>query len=163
MKNQAKAFKWIVKILKKHTVPFQVTGGLAAKIYGSQRELNDIDIAIPEKSFADILSDVKGYLVFGPERFVDENWDLSLMTLRYQDQEIDICGGDTIKIRNSKTKKLIDHPTDFPKFEIKEIYGVSVPVVKKEKLIDYKKILGRSADMEDVKAISKIRLIRGDK
>ncbi|NIR53110.1 hypothetical protein GWO43_29865 [candidate division KSB1 bacterium] len=35
----AKALKWIVNILNKHDIPFQATGGLATKAFGSKRKL----------------------------------------------------------------------------------------------------------------------------
>lgn len=70
--NAKKAFRWIVNILKKQKIPFQITGGLAAQVYGSKRRLNDIDIEIPENRFNDILPDVKKYIDFGPAQYIDE-------------------------------------------------------------------------------------------
>ena len=154
MKNTEKAFRWIVGILRKHDMPFQITGGLAARIYGSDRPLADIDIDVPEERIKDISAGVKDYIIWGPDRFVDDNWDLMLMTLKYEDQEIDICS-DIVKIRNAGTGKWKETRTDFTQSENHEIYGISVPVVKRDKLIEYKKILNRPVDLEDVEAISK--------
>lgn len=152
MKNTEKAFYWIVDILGTHHIPFQITGGMAARIYGSHRALADIDIDIPEEKFDDILIDVKEYIVFGPKRFVDENWDLLLMTLNYEGQEIDICS-DRVKIHNAKTGEWQENRTDFLHSENHEIYGILVPVIKKDKLIEYKQILNRQVDAEDIKEI----------
>lgn len=87
MKNPKKAFRWIINILKKHQVPFQITGGLAAQAYGSKRPLNDIDIDIPEDRFNEIVPNVKDYITYGPAHFIDERWDLFLLTLNYQRSE----------------------------------------------------------------------------
>ncbi|MFZ2522802.1 MAG: hypothetical protein WAW92_00245 [Minisyncoccia bacterium] len=46
MRNTEGALRWIVNILESKSIQFQVTGGFAAKLYGSQRELADIDIDI---------------------------------------------------------------------------------------------------------------------
>lgn len=45
------ALKWIIKILNSKNIPYQISGGFAAKMYGSIRPLNDIDIDIPEDNF----------------------------------------------------------------------------------------------------------------
>lgn len=65
-KDTEKAFKWIVGILEKHDVPFQVTGGLAARVYGSTRALNDIDIDISDDDLDKIFPDVEEHIIFGP-------------------------------------------------------------------------------------------------
>ena len=62
MKNTQAAFHWIVNILKTHNIPFHVAGGLAAKSYGAQRELADIDLDIPEDRFEDIIPEVQKYI-----------------------------------------------------------------------------------------------------
>ena len=73
------AFKWIVGLLQKYSIPFQISGGFAAKLYGSNRELADIDIGIPDSRFEDIYEEIKPYLIYGPEHYLDDEWDLKLM------------------------------------------------------------------------------------
>ena len=94
------ALIWITGILEEKNIPFQISGGLAAKIYGSPRPLNDIDIDIPRDGFAKILSAVEAYIVFGPADYENGKWDLYLMTLDYHGQEIDIGCVDAISITN---------------------------------------------------------------
>jgi hypothetical protein len=57
-RGSASAFQWIVRILETRAIPFAISGGLAAKSYGSLRELNDIDIDIPDDSFCKIVPEV---------------------------------------------------------------------------------------------------------
>jgi len=71
LKNTENAFKWIVGILKKNNIPFQISGGLAARLYGSSRPLFDIDIDILDSSINKLAPLVQDYITYGPERFCD--------------------------------------------------------------------------------------------
>ncbi len=153
MKNTEVALKWIVGILKKYNVPFQIGGGFAAHVYGSPREIADIDIAIPEESFDIILPEIKEYLIFGPEHYMDKDWDLQLMTISYQGQEIDFAGAYQKKFFNHTKQEWIAFPSDFSTSEYREIYGVKIPLMARKKLIGYKKMLSREVDIEDLKAL----------
>lgn len=154
MRNTEEALKWIVNILDKHKIPFQIAGGFASRLYGSKRELADIDINIPENRIQEIIGDVKDYITFGPEMSKDENWDLFMMTLKYQEQEIDICVAESIKILNQNTKQFEKLVTDFSGSILKEIYGIKVPIIPIEELIIYKNKLSREVDLSDVREIS---------
>jgi hypothetical protein len=152
-KNTEEAFKWIVGLLQKHSILFQISGGFAARLYGSTRELADIDIGIPDNKFNELLSDIKKYIIFGPARYVDEEWDLKLVTLKYKGQDIDIAGRDTIKIFDKLNKVWIPGHRDLTINEDKEVYGITVPVIPKESLITYKKKIMREVDIIDIKAL----------
>ncbi len=153
VKNTEGAFKWIVGLLQKHSIPFQISGGLAARLYGSTRDLADIDIGIPDDRFDDLYRDVKQYIIYGPERYLDDEWDLKLMTLKYQGQEIDIAGRDNIKIFDKSNKIWTPAHRDLTISEDKEVYGIIVPVIPKESLIAYKSKIARYVDLEDIRQL----------
>jgi hypothetical protein len=153
-KNTGKAFKWIVSFLKKNNIPFQISGGFAARLYGSTRPLFDIDIDIPDNCFDKLIPFVKDYIVYGPKRFCDKSWDLLLMTLEYDNQKIDISGCNTIKLFNPETKQWEPCGEDINDTVEKEVYEVKVPVIKKQNLIAYKNIIRRPTDLEDIEMIS---------
>ena len=155
MRDTEKTFNWIVDILRKNDVIFQVTGGLAAKVYGSSRPLNDIDIDILDERIYDIVPYVRENIVFGPARYEDERWDVLLMTLDHKSQEIDISGGYGLRICDAKTGRWYSCPTDFSRYEEHEVFGVRVPVIPREDLIKYKKMLvGEHQDI-DIAAVEK--------
>ncbi len=141
---------WITDLLKKLYIPFQISGGLAAKAYGAKRELEDIDIDIPDNKFELLKNSVQNYIIFGPERLKCEKWDLLLMTLDYHGQLIDISGAFTTKIFNSKTNEWHQLHTDFNKVETQSIFGLNLPVIPRTELIAYKQILSRDVDISDV-------------
>ncbi len=155
MKNTEKALKWIVGILNKHKVPYQVVGGLAARLYGSKRPLADIDIYIPSQYFKTILPDVRPYITFGPKLYKGESWELVFMALEYAGQQIELSDADNTKIFNKHTSKWEKEKIGFHESEIKDIHGITLNVIPKDRLIAYKRKLLREVDMEDIDQITK--------
>lgn len=147
------ALLWIVTILNRKKIPFQISGGFAAKIYGSPRPLNDIDIDIPDDSFLDIYEDIKPYLIYGPDRYIDGKWDVKLATLNYKGQEIDIAGANSCKISNKARTDWIILPCDFSKVVYINVFGIEVPVISKDDLVAYKKELDGEHQITDIEAI----------
>lgn len=154
MKRSTKeAFIWIIKILKRRKVPYQLTGGFAARIYGSKRLLADIDIEIPDRFFSRIILDIKKYITFGPANYKDKNFSTHGVALKYRGQIIELCGTDSEKLYNLKKKKWIKSKIDLSKSVKKKVFGMTVHMVRKKDLIYYKGILMRKVDKEDLKVL----------
>ncbi|MFA5870916.1 MAG: hypothetical protein WC842_03460 [Candidatus Paceibacterota bacterium] len=155
MRNTKKAFLWIIDILEQHKILYRISGGLAARAYGVDRELADIDVEIASKDFSYILKNVGPYIIFGPTQSKDKNWDLKLMTLLYDDQKIDISESEA-KFFNKKIKQWENCSSDLRSRNMVDIYGKVVPVEPIESLIAYKTKLAREVDLEDVRQLNKI-------
>lgn len=153
MNDSSKALRWIVDILHKHQIPFQIAGGLAARLYGSSRELDDIDIDIPEDSFAVIHSDIQSHIVFGPSQFQDESWNMFLVTLDYHGQKIDLGGAYKTKIFNKRAEQWEELICDLSRAKLNSVLGVEAPVIPLKELIEYKTKIAREVDMLDVQEI----------
>jgi len=149
------ALKWIVEILNKKNIIYQISGGFAAKAYGSRRPLNDIDIDIPEDRFVDILEEVKPYIIFGPQYANDGKWDMQIMTLNFKGQEVDISGAFETKVSNKNRTKWIPIPVNFSKVRKIEIESIKVNVTSPEDLIEYKQHLDGQHQIVDIKAVKK--------
>lgn len=138
-----------------NNIPFQISGGFAAKLYGANRPLFDIDIDIKGKDFDKLLPFVEDYILSGPKRYLDDSFDLQLLTLEYQGQRIDLSVSENSKIYNAKTKQWQECETNFNSFKEFEVYGLKVPVITWQELVEYKKIIRRPTDLEDIAAITK--------
>lgn len=149
------AFVWIIKLLKKNNIEFRITGGLASKIYGSDRPLSDIDIEISNKDIVKIKNHIKEYVIYGPKRYKDNEFDLLLMTIKYKGQEMDICGIDSQKIFDKNNKKWVKEKIDLKKYKKKKVFDHFVPIIPLEELINYKKKIRREVDIYDVNILSK--------
>ncbi|KND50401.1 MAG: MazG protein domain [Parcubacteria bacterium C7867-007] len=150
---QKESLEWIISILERHNIPFQISGGLAAKIYGSMRPLNDIDIDIPGDRIVDILDDVKEYITYGPIQHKDEKWDVYLVALERNGQEFDISAADNAKVHDDQTQTWIPIPTNPEQGNWVEYSGMRLPVMPKDELISYKSYLNGDHQVEDIAAV----------
>lgn len=155
MKNTEEAFHWIIQIIKSKDIPFRISGGFAARLYGASRDLADIDIDIPDEYFDLILDEIKDYIIYGPVQYKDEEWDLYLATLNYKGQLIDLAGSSKSNIFDKNTDTWVKFKVDYEDFELFDIFGIIVPVIKKEDLINYKLKLKREVDIIDVNELLK--------
>lgn len=152
MKSTERAFHWIIDLLERHKITYRISGGLAARVYGSKRELADIDIEVADEDILKIAREVGSRITFGPANYKDDHWDLELMTLVYEGQEIDIAGSGA-KIFNKVTALWEPCSGDSRDVEIMEIFGRDVPVEPRKHLIAYKSKLLREVDIEDIKQL----------
>lgn len=150
-KKTVRAFKWIIGILKKHKIPYQIGGGFAGRIYGSKRPVHDIDIDFPETRFKEILPEIKKYIIFGPAKYKSDAWDLYLMTLNYNGQLIDLGGAINEKVCDIRDNKWRKIPTNFANSKQIDVLGEKVSVIDPKELIEYKSYLCRH-QLEDIRA-----------
>ncbi len=150
---QIPALNWIIEYFESHHIPYVVCGGLAAKAYGSTRELVDIDIYVPDEYFQEIVTMGKKYVTFGPAHYVDDKWDLTYVQFEFDRQKIEIGSDKACKIRDSETGRWYEKKIDFNGFEYRSMYGKCLKVMNRHDLISYKKKLNRAVDIDDIRQI----------
>ncbi|MDD4988847.1 MAG: hypothetical protein PHV42_00260 [Candidatus Pacebacteria bacterium] len=150
-KNTEAALKFIEDVFSKHHLERVYMGGFDAKMYGATRPLADIDVYVREEKLPMLAEEFKKYIVFGPKRYKDRNWDLQMFTFIYDGQVVDICGDESVKIFDEPDKKWIKPPTGFEKYTEAEIFGRKIKLITEPDLIKYKTFLHRRVDVSDVK------------
>lgn len=138
MQTAQAALFWIANLLEKREVVYRISGGLAARVYGSKRQLADIDIEVEPGGIATIFQDVSAHIKCGPNQYRDSSWDVRLLTLRYEEQEIDIFEP-PVRIFNTLAQEWEVLPSRFHLHEPQEIFGRVFPIEPRESLLDYKK------------------------
>jgi len=152
MRRTKDAFLWLISVLEDADVPYQITGGFAARIHGATRRLADIDVDIPRAHFARILPRVAPYITMKPHRWEGEGFRCYLMCLRYRGQDIDVSAFEDQFIPDARTGRYVRMPISASS-EMKKAYGRSVRVIPKPALIAYKRTLARPVDKIDIAAL----------
>jgi hypothetical protein len=149
----SKQMEWITDLLYGAGIIYRISGGFAARFYGSKRPLADIDIDVNVESFLSIpqfYSVISPYITFDGI-YKDDNWECDMITLNYEGQEIDIVR--SAKIFNRTENEWIKYNIRFDNLEYSK---GGYPIINKKDLIDYKTKLSREVDVEDIKQIYKI-------
>ena len=154
MKATKAALKWIAYLLERHRIDFRISGGFAAKTYGSKRPLADIDIELKTVDMIRIFPYIRSKIIFGPRIYEDKNWRLFLITIRFKGQEIDLCGKEVLEIFDKNRNKWVRIGQRASRREFEKVYGIEVPVIGKKELIDYKSKLMRRVDRQDLKYLT---------
>ena len=147
------ALNWIIGFLKSNDIPYVACGGLAAKVYGAERKLNDIDIYVPDKYFCSVVEYGAPYITYGPSHHKGKQWDLTYVKFNYLGQDVEVCSDKECKIFDDLRSKWITQKISFDCYEKCEIYGVELTVMKKDQLVAYKKQLNREVDIQDIAQI----------
>jgi hypothetical protein len=159
-RSPALALAWIADRLEERGIAWRITGGLAARAHARTptlvRPLADIDIEVPDEAVAALLPVIAPFVVYGPARFQDENWDLLLCTLDYHGQMIDLCGGSTCRIFDAAAGLWRDDPFLPGDFVLRDVLGRRCPVVHLAALIAYKRRLSRDVDRADIALLTGI-------
>lgn len=153
IKDTKKAFLWIINILEKHKVVYKISGGFAARLYGVDRELADIDIEVRDNSINLLVKLIPSeYVIYGSSLYKDENWELNLVTLLYEGQEIDISSIES-KIFNQVNQQWESLSSTLDRVKFMDVFGKKVPVETLERLVAYKSKLFRDVDQEDIRQL----------
>ena len=145
------ALGWIVALLDRHHVPYQLVGGLAAQAYGARRPLIDIDLYAPFDQAPAALAELAPYLTRLPGPHRSAAWQLDYLALTYAGVEIEIGDSQTDpRFYNVRDQRWEPQVIDYTASNRVNLYGVSVAVMPRAELLRYKAMLARAVDHQDI-------------
>lgn len=147
------ALQWVVDLLKDRNIPFLVCGGLAAKGYGSERDLNDIDLFVPGEHFLSVVRAGHAFVSKVAAHRQEEGWDLIYVQFEYEGIKVEVGNADGPLIFDVTSKSWVPLDIDFSRSQTREVLGIELPLMLKEDLVQYKSALSRPVDIEDIRAI----------
>jgi hypothetical protein len=153
MRQEPVALGWIVDLLSGLGVPFQAVGGLAARAYGASRPLVDLDFYVPTARLTEIAAAAADFVVRPPAAYRDATWDLSFMKLEFAGCAIELGGAEDARFYDIEANRWREARVCFDRSETRLIFGIPVPTMPREQVLQYKRRLGRDVDLEDIDEI----------
>ena len=153
---QREALRWIVSLLQENHLPFMICGGLAAIGYGSRRVMHDIDILVRGEHFKEVVRLGEACISKPARRYLEERegWDIEYVQFKHGDIKIEVGSLLDAKIFNSAASRWVPLKADFSHLEVRDLFGIPVPLMNRSELIEYKRQLGRPVDLLDIQAIT---------
>jgi len=148
------AAEWIVGLLRDRNIPFLICGGLAAQGYGSERDLNDIDLFVPGEHFSSVVQAGLEFMSKSAARRQEEGWDLTYVQFKYEGIKVEVGSADNPRIFEASNQTWIPLSIDFSRLATVRLLGLDLPLMLREDLVRYKTALSRPVDIEDVHAIT---------
>src|SRR3989344_2630592 len=149
-KNHLGALVFITDFFRKNNIPYVLTGGGAARVYGSPREVVDLDFDVPNEYLQPIADSLREYVTSGPKKHQGEGFNVTLLELEYNGTPIDIGGAKDFEIFDKQSNRWVPDVTDFTHFKEIDIGGNKIKVVSLSDLLVYKRKLLRDVDVKDV-------------
>lgn len=138
MNQLAAALDWILPLLKGKDIPFYVTGGFAAHLYGATRPVNDIDIDLPMRSIDSCIDSMRSFVESSPHRYKDSTWNIYGATLNFDGQLIDVTTDAEPRVHNKLTGEWDPLEMNFDHIVWIHAYGHDIPVQNPHDLMSYK-------------------------
>lgn len=146
---QWRAVLRLVGALESNGIPYQLSGGLAGNVHGSDWPLHDIDIDVPHARMAQVAALFPGAVVHPPARFVDEEFDLELLRLAVDGVPVDVSAAEDAWLFTPSGER-VPLRIGLARAERIVFRGVPLSVVPLDDLIAYKTVLGRRHDVADL-------------
>jgi len=141
--------------MKEEALRWIVCGGLAANFYGSKRPLQDIDLFVPASHFWEVVEAGIDYISKPAQYYCEEaeGWDLEYVQFLHSGVKVEVGSSKGTRIYNPKNSCWETLEIDFKNTIQDRIFGIEVSVMPITDLINYKSVLGRPVDFEDIAAV----------
>jgi hypothetical protein len=137
--------------LDRRGITWMTVGGLAGNLWGSTWRLRDIDIDVPSDVLPALADHWAAYIT-AQGRYVDGEFDIELLRLRFDGVEVDISGADyAYCFAPSGVRKAL--PNTLEQRVTRPLGTRSFPCQRLEDLIAYKAAIGRKDDLRELQKL----------
>jgi GNAT superfamily N-acetyltransferase len=149
--SQERALRRLVGLLDEAGACYQFTGGFAGNLHGSRWPLHDLDLDVAREDLPRVAELLGPYTTQPLGLYVDDEFELRLLRAEIEGQAIDVSQAEEAYARVGGRRVSLD--TSLARRQRVRVLDLEVWVQPLEELIAYKELLGRSADLADLRAL----------
>jgi GNAT superfamily N-acetyltransferase len=149
--SQERALRRLVGILDQAGACYQFTGGFAGNLHGSRWPLHDLDVDVAQADLPRVAELLQPYTTWPLGLYVDDEFELQLLRAEVEGVPIDISQAEEGYARVGGRR--VPLGASLAHRQRARVLGMQVWVQPLAELIAYKELLGRSADLADLRQL----------
>lgn len=151
---QEHALRRLVGILDDASACYQFTGGFAGNLHGSAWPLHDLDVDVARADLPRVVERLRPFTTRPLGLYVDDEFELELLRAQIEGIEIDVSQAEEAYARAGGRR--VPLGTSLLGRRRVGVLDLEVWVQPLEELIAYKELLGRSADVADLRSLQTV-------
>jgi len=155
--SQQRAVRRLVEIFERASATYQFTGGFAGNLHGSRWPLHDIDVDVAARDLPRVARRLELWTTHPLARYEDEEFRLHLLRGRIEGVDVDVSQAEDAWICAGGT--WVPLPIDLGRRQRVRLFELDLDVWVQpiDELIAYKELLGRAADVTDLRSLPRSR------
>ena len=149
--SQEHAIRQLVRILDKAAACYQFSGGFAGNLHGSRWPLHDLDVDVAQQDLPRLAELLQPYIYHPLGPYEDAEFRLHLLRAQIEGVDIDVNQAEAAYGRSGG--QWVPLRTDLARRQRMPLLDLHVWVQPLDALIAYKELIGRSADVAELRAL----------
>ncbi len=149
--SQERAVRLLIGCLDEAAACYQFSGGFAGNLHGSRWPLHDLDVDVAQQDLSRLAALLQPYIYHPLSLYKDAEFRLQLLRAKCEGVDIDVsqaedaygrCGGQWVPLGTNLARR-----------QRVPLLDLHVWVQPLDALIAYKELIGRSADVAELRAL----------
>jgi regulation of enolase protein 1 (concanavalin A-like superfamily) len=157
--SQEQALRRLVSILDEAGICYQFTGGFAGNLHGSNWQLHDLDLDVAKKDLPRLAELLRPHTTRPLGLYKDDEFELQLLRGEIDGVPFDVSQAEEAFARVGGQRVPLN--TSLAQRQRTALLDLEVWVQPLDELIAYKELLGRSADLADLRALQERKRSKG--
>ena len=149
--SQERAVRRLISWLDEASACYQFSGGFAGNLHGSRWPLHDLDVDVAQKDLPRLAELLQPHVYHPLGLYEDEEFRLQLLRAKFEGVAIDVSQAEDAYGRSGG--QWVPLGTDLARRQRVPLLDLHVWVQPLDALIAYKELIGRSADVAELRAL----------